>query len=79
MNYTISEEPRALSLQEMEETNGGGDLRDCIASVASAMGLLATCASIAACGLAPGAGLAVLCGIIGLAASDVEACDRLVS
>ncbi len=24
MNYTISEEPRALSLQEMEETNGGG-------------------------------------------------------
>lgn len=69
MQTKQSEEPRALSLQEMEETCGGG-WKGCASQVISGVGLLWGAAGIAA-GIASG-GVALIAGAVALALSVAE-------
>ena len=76
MYNSISEEPRALSLQEMEETNGGGAL-GCASQVISAASILWGAAAIAAGIATGGVGLIVSAVALGLSLADRDACASI--
>ena len=76
MYNSISEEPRALSLQEMEGTNGGGAL-GCASQVISAASVLWGAAAIAAGIATGGVGLIVSAVALGLSLADGDACASI--
>ena len=70
------EEPRALSLQEMEEVNGGGAL-GCASQVIGAASVLWGAAAIAAGIATGGVGLIVSAVALGLSLADGDACASI--